>query len=192
LNPTPTSISPLDRLELVPPDASDWHRGQGIDLPWIGRWLARMPGLGDEADDPAQDFSSVVVHLPRFERRREGSFGARMQQITMNRARSRWRRRQRMAAVGLDRAFGFLDRRQAADGNLAREWNGATIAASSSGCSTSSGRVFSRRHGKPSGNSRSISTPPPELRPNRCLARTPSSGPGPGFSFCRAPRPATC
>jgi hypothetical protein len=53
MNPVPTSISLLDRLKFARPDTSDWRRLQGIDLPPMRRWLARRPGLGDEADDPA-------------------------------------------------------------------------------------------------------------------------------------------
>jgi hypothetical protein len=58
MNPIPTSVS---RLEAARPDASDWHRHQGIDLPLIRRWLARVPGLGDEAGDLAQDVFLVLV-----------------------------------------------------------------------------------------------------------------------------------
>jgi RNA polymerase sigma-70 factor (ECF subfamily) len=124
LNPTPTSVSLLDRLKAARPDASDWDRLQGIYLPLIRRWLARVPGLGDEADDLAQDVFLVVVReLPRFERRREGSFRAWLRRVTVNRARSHWRRRRRRPAVGLDPAVGFLDRLEAPDGDLAREWD---------------------------------------------------------------------
>ncbi len=71
----PTSISLLDRLKAARPDASDWHRLQGIYMPLIQRWLGRVPGLGDEAGDLAQEVFIVVVReLPRFERLREGSF----------------------------------------------------------------------------------------------------------------------
>jgi len=72
---TRTSISLLDRLKLAGPDASDWSRLQGIYLPPISRWLGRVPGLGVEADDLAQEVFIVVIReLPRFERQREGSF----------------------------------------------------------------------------------------------------------------------
>jgi RNA polymerase sigma-70 factor, ECF subfamily len=124
LSPIPTSISLLDRLKVARPDASDWNRLQGIYLPLIRRWLARVPGLGDEADDLAQDVFIVVVReLPRFERRREGSFRAWLRQVTVNRARTHCRRRRRMPAVGLDPAIGFLDRLEAPNGDLAREWD---------------------------------------------------------------------
>src|SRR5690242_11689287 len=86
--PVPTSVSLLDRLKLARPDASDWDRLQGIYLPLIRRWLARVPGLGDEADDLAQDVFVVKVReLPRFERRREGSSRAWQRQVSANRAR---------------------------------------------------------------------------------------------------------
>jgi RNA polymerase sigma-70 factor, ECF subfamily len=90
----------------------------------IRRWLARVLRLGDEADDLAQDdFLVVARELPRFERRREGSFRAWPRQVTVNRARSHWRRRRRRPAVGLDPAVGFLDRLEAPHGDLAREWD---------------------------------------------------------------------
>ncbi|MFI5457259.1 MAG: hypothetical protein ACHRXM_17575 [Isosphaerales bacterium] len=57
----PTSVSLLDRLKVTRPDASDWNRLQGIYLPLISRWLGRVPGLGDEAADLAQDVFVVVI-----------------------------------------------------------------------------------------------------------------------------------
>jgi RNA polymerase sigma-70 factor (ECF subfamily) len=112
----------LDRLKVARPDASDWRRLQGIYLPLIRRWLARVPGLHDEADDLAQEVFIVVIReLPRFERRREGSFRAWLRRVTVNRARVHCRRRR--PAVGLDPALGFLDRLEAPDGDLAREWD---------------------------------------------------------------------
>jgi RNA polymerase sigma-70 factor, ECF subfamily len=124
MNPTPTSVSLLDRLKVARPDASDWQRLQGIYLPLIRRWLARVPGLGDEADDLAQEVFVVVIReLPRFERRREGSFRSWLRKVTVNRTRSHWRRRRRMPAVGLDPAAGFLNQLEAPNGDLAREWD---------------------------------------------------------------------
>ena len=57
----PTSVSLLDRLKVARPDASDWGRLQDIYLPLITRWLRRIPGLGDEADDLAQEVFVVMV-----------------------------------------------------------------------------------------------------------------------------------
>jgi DNA-directed RNA polymerase specialized sigma24 family protein len=55
-----TSVSLLDRLKHAPADAAEWHRLQEMYLPLIRRWLARIPGLGDEADDLAQEVLVVV------------------------------------------------------------------------------------------------------------------------------------
>lgn len=124
MDPIPTSVSLLDRLKVAGPKADDWHRLQAIYLPLIRRWLARIPGSGDEVDDLAQDVLMVVIReLPQFERRREGSFRAWLRQVAVNRVRVHRRRRQRIPAVGLDPADGFLDRLEAPDGDLAREWD---------------------------------------------------------------------
>jgi RNA polymerase sigma-70 factor, ECF subfamily len=121
---SPTSVSLLDRLRAARPDASDWNRLQGIYLPLIARWLGRVPGVGDEADDLAQDVFVVVIReIPRFKRQREGSFRAWLRQVTVNKARTHRRRRHRRAAVGLDPADGFLDSLADPNGDLAREWD---------------------------------------------------------------------
>src|SRR5262245_8209578 len=84
-----TSVSLLDRLRQARPDASDWKRFQGVYLPLIQRWLSRIPGLGDEAEDLAQDVLVVLVReIPRFQRQREGSFRAWLRQVTVNRVRT--------------------------------------------------------------------------------------------------------
>lgn len=118
-----TSVSLLDRLRGSSPDDADWLRLQEIYLPLIRKWLGRVPGLGDEAADVAQDVFLVVVRaVPRFERRREGSFRAWLRQITVNKARSHLKRRRRAPVAGLDPAAGFLDRLEDPGGDLAREW----------------------------------------------------------------------
>jgi RNA polymerase sigma-70 factor (ECF subfamily) len=120
----PTSVSLLDRLKAAGPDALDWQRLQAIYLPLIQRWLGRVPGLGDEAVDLAQEVFLVVVReLPRFQRRREGSFRAWLRKVTVNKARGHGRRRRRWPAVGLDPADGFLDRLEVPNSELAREWD---------------------------------------------------------------------
>src|ERR687893_713556 len=99
----PTSVSLIDRLRTARPEASDWLRLQDIYLPLIRRWLARVPGLGDEAADLAQEVFVVVVReVARFDRQREGSFRAWLRQVTVNQVRSHRRRRHRRPAVGLD------------------------------------------------------------------------------------------
>jgi RNA polymerase sigma-70 factor, ECF subfamily len=119
-----TSVSLLDRLKVARPDASDWGRLQGIYLPLIARWLGRVPGLGVEADDLAQEVFVVLIReIPHFDRRREGSFRAWLRQVTVNKVRTHRRKRQRRPVVGLDPANGFLDSLADPNGDLAREWD---------------------------------------------------------------------
>ena len=121
---SPTSVSLLDRLKGARPDTSDWNRLHGIYLPLIQLWLGRVPGLGDEAADLAQEVLVVVFReVPKFDRRREGSFRAWLRQVTVNRVRNHRRQRQRRPAVGLDPADGFLESLSDPNGDLAREWD---------------------------------------------------------------------
>jgi RNA polymerase sigma-70 factor, ECF subfamily len=120
----PTSLSLLDRLKVARPDASDWNRLQGVYLPLIERWLRRVPGLGEESADLAQEVLVVVFRtVPRFDRQREGSFRAWLRQVTVNKVRNYRRKRQRRPAVGLDPADGFLERMSDPNDDLAREWD---------------------------------------------------------------------
>jgi len=120
----PTSLSLLDRLKAARPDASDWNRLQGIYLPLIERWLGRVPGLGDESADLAQEVLVVVFReIPRFDRRLEGSFRAWLRKVTINRIRNYCRKRHRRPAAGLDPTGGFLERLSDPNGDLAREWD---------------------------------------------------------------------
>ena len=121
---TPTSLSLLDRLKSARPEASDWNRLQDVYLPLIRRWLGRVPGLGAEAEDLAQEvFVILVRQIPHFDRRREGSFRAWLRQVTVNKVRTYRRQRQRRPEGGQDLTDGFLDRLADPDGDLAREWD---------------------------------------------------------------------
>jgi RNA polymerase sigma-70 factor, ECF subfamily len=121
---TLTSVSLLDRLKAAGPDASDWNRLHGVYLPLIERWLGRVPGLGAESADLAQEVLVVVFReLPRFERQRQGSFRAWLRQVTVNKIRNYRRQRHRRAAAGLDPATGFLERLANPNYDLAREWD---------------------------------------------------------------------
>jgi RNA polymerase sigma-70 factor, ECF subfamily len=121
---TPTSVSLLDRLKAAQPDATDWNRLQGIYLPLIGRWLGRVPGLGAEADDLAQEVFVVVIReIPRFQRQREGSFRAWLRQVTVNKVRTHRRKLHRRPTVGRDAADGFLNSLADPNSELAREWD---------------------------------------------------------------------
>jgi RNA polymerase sigma-70 factor (ECF subfamily) len=120
----PTSISLLDRLKSARPDASDWSRLQGLYLPLIRSWLARVPGLEAEVDDLAQEILVVLVReIPTFQRQREGSFRAWLRQVAVNRTRT-WRRQaRRLPTTGLDPTTGFLDRLADPSDHLALEWD---------------------------------------------------------------------
>jgi RNA polymerase sigma-70 factor (ECF subfamily) len=120
----PTSLSLLDRLKAARPESSDWKRLQGVYLPLIQGWLGRVPGLGDESADLAQEVLVVVFReVPRFDRQREGSFRAWLRQVTVNKVRNYRRKRRRRPVVGLDPADGFLERLSDPNGDLAREWD---------------------------------------------------------------------
>ncbi len=119
---SPTSFSLLDRLKVAGPEASDWNRLQGIYLPLIERWLSRVPGLGDESADVAQEVLVVVFReIPRFERQREGSFRAWLWKLTVNQTLNYLQQRHPGPAIGLDPADGFLERRSELNGDLARK-----------------------------------------------------------------------
>jgi RNA polymerase sigma factor (sigma-70 family) len=119
-----TSVSLLDRLKLGRPESSDWKRLHGVYLPLIQKWLGRVPGLGDESADLAQDVLVVVFRqIARFDRKREGSFRAWLRQITVNHARNYRRKRHRRPAVGLDPADSFLARLADPNDDVAREWD---------------------------------------------------------------------
>jgi RNA polymerase sigma-70 factor (ECF subfamily) len=84
-----TSLSLLDRLKAVGPEAAEWQRLKDIYLPFIRACLAGFPGLREHADDLAQDVFVVLLRaLPAFERQRHGSFRAWLRQVTAHRARA--------------------------------------------------------------------------------------------------------
>ena len=120
----PTSVSLLDRLRAARADDPDWLRLEEIYRPLIRRWLGRVPGLGDESADLTQEVFLVMVRdIPRFERRREGSFRAWVRQVTVNVLRNHRKRQFRKPAVGLDPCDAFLDGLAEPNSELAREWD---------------------------------------------------------------------
>jgi RNA polymerase sigma-70 factor (ECF subfamily) len=120
----PTSVSLLDRLRAAQADDPDWLRLEQIYQPLIRRWLGRVPGLGDESADLTQEVFLVMVRdIPRFERRREGSFRAWVRQVTVNVLRNHRKRESRKPAVGLDACDAFLDGLAKPNSELAREWD---------------------------------------------------------------------
>lgn len=95
-----TPVTLLERLRDRPTPV-DWERFHAIYSPLLRQWLTRIPGLGDEADDIAQDVMAVVVQeIRRFERRRNGSFRAWLRGVAVNRVRAHWRGRGRRPATG--------------------------------------------------------------------------------------------
>src|SRR4051794_29961038 len=97
-----TSLSLLDRLQRAGAAADDWRRLQDLYLPLVRHGLSRVPGLGDEADDLAQEVLVVLVReLPSFERRQHGSFRAWLRQVTVNQVRTYCKRRRKQPRAGL-------------------------------------------------------------------------------------------
>jgi RNA polymerase sigma-70 factor, ECF subfamily len=123
VNLTPVSL--LDRLKVAKPDAAEWRRLQDIYQPLIHNWLARVPALGDEANDLAQEVFMVVIReLPRFERLREGSFRTWLRRVTVNRVRTLSKERGRRPVAGqVDGSEGFLSQLEDPASNLAKEWD---------------------------------------------------------------------
>jgi RNA polymerase sigma-70 factor (ECF subfamily) len=120
-----TSLSLLDRLKEAGPDAVEWHRLKDVYLPLIRSWLARIPGLRDDADDLAQDVFIVLLRgLPAFERRRHGSFRAWLRQVATNRAKAfRKAGRKRGRSEGDGETERDLDQLEDPNSNLARQWD---------------------------------------------------------------------
>jgi RNA polymerase sigma factor (sigma-70 family) len=86
-----TSVSLLDRLR-AGPDPQSWDRLLQIYEPFL-RQFFRHPALRADADDLLQDVLAVLVReLPRFDRRRAGSFRAWLRTVAVNRVGEYWRR----------------------------------------------------------------------------------------------------
>jgi len=120
-----TSVTLLDRLKAAGPDDPGWRRLHDLYRPLVRHWIARAPALAGEADDLAQEvLFAVARELPRFERRRDGSFRAWLRTITANRVRQFWRdRRRRPPAGAADGTDQFLSRLADPAGDLAAEWD---------------------------------------------------------------------
>jgi RNA polymerase sigma-70 factor (ECF subfamily) len=113
----------LDRLSRAP-DAAAWDRLVRLYDPFIRRWLTD-PALAADADDLTQDVLAILVReLPRFERRRLGSFRAWLRTITVNRVKEYWRKRhgRPLAEGGTDAGARFAQLADPASG-LSRQWD---------------------------------------------------------------------
>jgi RNA polymerase sigma-70 factor, ECF subfamily len=122
----PTSVSLLERLRSAEPDDPHWRRLHDIYEPWIQGWLARVPELGTESHDVAQEVLMVVVReLPKFNRQRDGSFRRWLGIVVANQLRSHWKRQKRRPSLGLDNAAGneFVEQLADPTSALSREWD---------------------------------------------------------------------
>jgi RNA polymerase sigma-70 factor (ECF subfamily) len=98
----PTSLSLLDRLKRQPLH-EDWSRFVALYQPFIARCIRLDPALSADADDVCQEvMTKLIEHLPRFERRRDGSFRTWLKTITANEVAQFWRRRARSRNLGGD------------------------------------------------------------------------------------------
>jgi RNA polymerase sigma-70 factor (ECF subfamily) len=117
----PTSVSLLERLKHAAPASADWKHLHDVYSPLIRSWLGKDPTLSDEADDLSQDVMQALVHaLPRFDRRRDGSFRSWLRVLTVNRLREHWRQRPRRPVPGQD---GFLEQLADPASALSRLWD---------------------------------------------------------------------
>ncbi|MGE3314352.1 MAG: RNA polymerase sigma factor [Planctomycetaceae bacterium] len=119
-----TSVSLLQRLQAPSPSHADWRCLQDMYLPLIQYWLARVPGLGDEANDLAQEVLVVLIReIPTFERQRDGSFRTWLRQVTVNRVRTYRKQRLRRPVAERDLADGFIENLADPQSELARRWD---------------------------------------------------------------------
>jgi RNA polymerase sigma-70 factor (ECF subfamily) len=88
-----TSASLLERLRTSRDEAA-WRRLDDLYRPLIRRWLLRDPALRDESEDLVQEVMAVLVReLPRFQRRRTGSFRRWLRTIAAHRLAAHGRSR---------------------------------------------------------------------------------------------------
>ena len=121
-----TSVSLLDRLKSAEPGDPQWRRLHDIYEPWILRWLTRVPDLGDEAHDIAQEVLIVLVReVPNFSRQRDGSFRRWLGNVVANRLRTYWKKRKRrpLAGLGRDESTNFIDDLEDPASALSRAWD---------------------------------------------------------------------
>ncbi len=119
-----TPLSLLHRLKSANSEAAEWTQLHDMYLPLIRRWVARVPGIGADAADLAQEvFLIVSRELPGFERRRAGAFRSWLRKITINRVRVFVRQRRRHPITGQAALQDFLDRLEDPESELAREWD---------------------------------------------------------------------
>ena len=122
---TSTPVSLFNRLKAAKPDAAEWQRLQDLYLPLVRAWLSRIPSLGGDVDDVAQEVLIVVIRaLPHFERAREGSFRTWLRRVTANCVRTFAKRRGRRPVIAAhDDIDIILDQLEDPDSSMSREWD---------------------------------------------------------------------
>ncbi len=89
-----TSLTLLGRLQQDGAD-DDWQLFVALYRPFISRFIRLDRTLAADAEDICQEvLAKAAEHLPKFERRREGSFRNWLKTITVNQVRQFFRRRQ--------------------------------------------------------------------------------------------------
>ena len=92
-------------------------------LPLMRTWLARTPGIGNEADDVAQEVLLVLLReIPEFRRQREGSFRAWLRRVTANRVRTWWRSHLKQPLL-VDPTDQFLSQLEDSTSQLSCRWD---------------------------------------------------------------------
>jgi RNA polymerase sigma factor (sigma-70 family) len=119
-----TSASLLQRLRASSDEAA-WRRLDDLYRPLIRRWLLRDPSLGEEIEDVVQEIMGVLVReLPRFQRRRCGSFRRWLRNITANRLGAFYRsRKNRPRALGCSLKDSPLMQLADPKSELGRQWD---------------------------------------------------------------------
>lgn len=119
-----TSASLLERLRTSPDEAA-WRRLDNLYRPLIRRWLLRDTSLGEEVEDVVQEIMSVLIReIPRFQRRRCGSFRRWLRTITAHRLGAFYRSRQnRPRALGGALEDSPLMQLVDANSELGRQWD---------------------------------------------------------------------
>ncbi|MFO0876553.1 MAG: sigma-70 family RNA polymerase sigma factor [Gemmataceae bacterium] len=120
-----TPVSLLQRIQKRPDDQGAWRRLVDLYQPFVRGWLLRDPALRQDADDVTADVLQALVEaLPRFERRRDGSFRCWLRTVTLNKVKTRHRaasdRPDMLAADG-----SWLAELEDPAAPLSREWDRA-------------------------------------------------------------------
>ena len=97
-----TSITLMERLR-DQHDSEAWQHFVAIYTPLVMHWVRKSGVVADEANDLVQDvFVILLRELPKFQYDPDGSFGAWLRTITMNRCRDAFRRKHNDRPISLE------------------------------------------------------------------------------------------